>query len=95
MIEARELCRAGGALVAAARDAVTAAELEAMFAALHAAAAGKLSSLQVEARLRARCQEQGLWYKWTPGGASMLTWAMESLPEDLLAQSGQAIIFRA
>ena len=88
MIEARELCRAGGALVAAARDAVTAAELEAMFAALHAAAAGKLSSLQVEARLRARCQEQGLWYKWTPGGASMLTWAMESLPEDLLAQSG-------
>ena len=31
---ARELCRAGGALVAAARDEGTAAELEAMFAAL-------------------------------------------------------------
>ena len=37
---ARELCRAGGALVAAARDEGTAAELEAMFAALQGAAAG-------------------------------------------------------
>ena len=43
---ARELCRAGGALVAAARDEGTAAELAAMFAALQAAAAGKLASLQ-------------------------------------------------
>ena len=85
---ARELCRAGGALVVAARDQGTAAELEAMFAALHASAAGKLSSLQGEARLRVRCQKQRLWYKWTPGGASMLTWALENLPEDLWARSG-------
>ena len=42
---ARELCRAGGALVAAARDEGTAAELAAMFAALQAAAAGRVVSL--------------------------------------------------
>ena len=85
---ARELCRAGGALVAAARDAGTAAELAAMFAALQAAAAGRLASLQGEARLRARFEEQRLWYKWTPGGASMLTWGLQTLPEDLWARSG-------
>ena len=85
---ARELCRAGGALVAAARDEGTAAELAAMFAALQAAAAGKLASLQGEARLRARFEEQRLWYKWTPGGASMLTWGLQTLPEDLWARSG-------
>ena len=85
---ARELCRAGGALVAAARDEGTAAELAAMFAALQAAAAGRLASLQGEARLRARFEEQRLWYKWTPGGASMLTWGLQTLPEDLWARSG-------
>ena len=58
---ARELCRAGCALVAAARDEGTLAELAAMFAALQAAAAGKLASLQGEARLRARFHEQGLY----------------------------------
>ena len=85
---ARELCRAGGALVAAARDEGTAAELAAMFAALQAAAAGRLASLQGEARLRERFEEQRLWYKWTPGGASMLTWGLQTLPEDLWARSG-------
>ena len=85
---ARELCRAGGALVAAARDEGTAAELAAMFAALQAAAAGRLASLQGEARLRARFEEQRLWYKWTSGGASMLTWGLQTLPEDLWARSG-------
>ena len=88
MSAARELCRAGGALVAAARDEGTAAELAAMFAALQAAAAGRLASLQGEARLRARFEEQRLWYKWTPGGASMLTWGLQTLPEDLWARSG-------
>ena len=85
---ARELCRAGGALVAAARDEGTAAELAAMFAALQAAAAGRLARLQGEARLRARFEKQRLWYKWTPGGACMLTWGLQTLPEDLWARSG-------
>ena len=85
---ARELCRAGGALVAAARDEGTAAELAAMFAALQAAAAGRLARLQGEARLRARFKKQRLWYKWTPGGACMLTWGLQTLPEDLWARSG-------
>ena len=86
---ARELCCAGGALVAAARDAGTAAELAAMFAALQAAAAaGRLTSLQVEARLRARFEEQGLYSGWVSGGASMLTRGLQTLPEDLWARSG-------
>ena len=85
---ARELCRAGGALVAAARDEGTAAELAAMFAALQAAAAGRLARLQGEARLRARFEEQGLYRGWTSGGASMLTWGLQTLPEDLWARSG-------
>ena len=85
---ARELCRAGGALVAAARDEGTAAELAAMFAALQAAAAGRLARLQGEARLRARFEKQRLWCKWTPGGACMLTWGLQTLPEDLWARSG-------
>ena len=59
---ARELCRAGGALVAAARDEGTAAELAAMFAALQAAAAGRLARLQGEARLRARFEERDTGY---------------------------------
>ena len=83
---ARELCRAGGALVAAARDEGTAAELAAMFAALQAAAAGRLARLQGEARLRARFEEQGLYRGWTSGGASMLTWGLQTLPEDLWAR---------
>ena len=85
MATARELCLA---LVAAARDEGTASELEAMFAALHAASVGKLSSLQGMARLRARFFEQGLWNGWTSGGASMLTWGLQTLPEDLWARSG-------
>ena len=67
-----ELCSAGGAMVAAARDEGTAAELAAMFAKLHEAAVRKLSSLHREARLRARCRKQGLWYKWKPGDALSL-----------------------
>ena len=84
----RQLCRAGGPLVAAARDEGTAAELAAMFAALQAAAAGRLASLQGEARLRARFDEQGLYSGWASGGASMLTWGLQTLPEDLWARSG-------
>ena len=80
---ARELCRAGGALVVAACDEGTAAELEAMFAALQAAAAGRVARLQGEARLRARFEEQGLYNGWTLGGASMLTWGLQTLPGDL------------
>ena len=94
MDTARELCRAGGALVAAVRDEGTAAELAAMFAALQAEAAGRLASLQGarrrrlqgEARLRARFEEQGLYSGWTSGGASMLTWGLQTLPEDLWAR---------
>ena len=92
---ARELCRAGGALVAAARDEGTAAELAAMFAALQAAAAGRLARLQGEARLRARFEEQGLYRGWTSGGASMLTWGLQTLPEDLWARSGMCPAERA
>ena len=85
---ARELCRAGGALVAAVRDEGTAAELAAMFAALQAEAAGRLASLQREALLRKRFEEQGLYSGWTSGGASMLTWGLQTLPGDLWSRSG-------
>ena len=84
---ARELCRAGGALVAAARDEGTAAELEAKFAAPadtdHVLPFGRALLLL---QLRARFEEQGLWGGWTSGGACMLTWALETLPEDLWAR---------
>ena len=90
MIEARELCRAGGALVAAARDEGTAAELEAKFAAPadtdHVLPFGRALLLLQFAQLRARFEEQGLWGGWTSGGACMLTWALETLPEDLWAR---------
>ena len=82
-------------MVAAASDEGTAlqleekfAEMEAMLAALKAAASRKRKSLQGEARLRARLQEQGLWNAWTRGGASILMWALQTLPECLLARSG-------
>ena len=89
-----KLRSAGLSMVAAASDEGTAlqleekfAEMQAMLAALKAAASRKRKSLQ-EARLRARFQEQGLWNAWTRGGASILMWALQTLPECLLARSG-------
>ena len=72
--------------MAAAGDEGTAAELEALFAALQAAAAGKLSSLQGKARLRARFGKQALWKGWRSGGLGKLTWALQNFPGDLLAR---------
>ena len=42
----------------------------------------------MEAQLRARFEEQGLYSGWASGGASMLTWGLQTLPEDLWARSG-------
>ena len=36
--------------------------------------------------LRARFQEQGLFFKWRKGAPSALLWALESLPEELWAR---------
>ena len=58
-----------------------------MFAELQATAARRLANLEVEAQLRARCEAQGLWIGWRPGGPDMLTWALENFPEDLWARS--------